>query len=314
MPPRDRSRAFAPGSVGNLACGYDVLGLALDGPGDEVLALRASRPGVRITAVHGDRGRLSREPAGNSAGAAAHAVLDEIGSPEGVEIELTKGLPLAAGMGGSAASAVAAAVAVDHLFGSRLPQESLLRCALVGERVAAGEGHPDNAAPSLLGGLVLVPSWEPVRPIELEVPADLVAVHVHPHMEIETREARSVLANQIPLQVAIAQWGNTAALVAGLFRGDWDLIARSVVDRVAEPARAPSVPGFQEVKKAALDAGAVAASLSGSGPSLFALCRGRERAAEVGTRMVAAFAAAADLRADLTISAGRAPGARILPS
>jgi len=308
----DECRAFAPGSIGNLACGFDVLGLALEGPGDEVIARRSSTPGLRITEIHGDGGRLSREVGENTAGAAAQAVLDEIGTAEGIELELRKGLPLAGGMGGSAASAVAAAVAVDGLLGSRLPRDSLLQCALVAETEAAGAPSPDNAAPSLLGGLVLVPSWEPLRAIELEVPRDLFAVHVHPHMEIETEGARRILGDQVRLEDAIAQWGNTAALVAGLFREDWDVIARSVEDRVAEPIRSQAVPGFSEVKQAALDAGALAASLSGSGPSLFALCRGRERAGVVGERMVWAFRTAAGLEADLIVSRGRAPGARIL--
>ena len=308
----DECRAFAPGSIGNLACGFDVLGLALAGPGDEVIARTAPEPGLRITAIRGDGGRLPLDVRENSAGTAAQAVMDEIGAAGGVELELQKGLPLAAGMGGSAASAVAAAVAVDALLGSRLPQESLLYCALAGEAVAAGSAHPDNAAPSLLGGLVLVPSWTPLRAIQLDVPRDLFAVHVHPHMEVRTQRAREVLGDQVRLPDAIAQWGNTAALMVGLFREDWDLIGLSVQDRVAEPLRSPAVPGFQEVKDAALNAGALAASLSGSGPSLFALCRGRERAETVGDRMVAAFRAAAGLEADLIISPGRAPGARIL--
>ena len=303
---QEECRAFAPGSIGNLACGFDVLGLALEGPGDEVIARRVPEPGLRITAIRGDAGRLSRKVSENTAGLAAQAVLDEIGSAEGVEIELRKGLPMAAGMGGSAASAVAAAVAVDGLLGSRLPQESLLYCAL------AGEDHPDNAAPSLLGGLVLVPSWRPLRTIGIEVPRDLISVLVHPHMELKTEDARRILGNRVALSDAIAQWGNTAALMAGLFREDWELIARSVEDRVAEPLRAPAVPGFQAVKDAALNAGALAASLSGSGPSVFALCRGRERARAAGERMVMAFRTAAGLDADLIISTGRAPGARIL--
>lgn len=310
---RDHCTAFAPGSIGNLACGFDVLGLALEGPGDEVTARLTDHPGVRIRSVQGDQGRLSTDIAKNSAGTAAQAVLDETGARTGVQLDLRKGLPLAAGMGGSAASAVAAAVAVDHLLGNRLPLDSLLRCALAGEEVAAGEGHPDNVAPSLLGGLVLVPSWEPLRAIELEVPRELFAVHVHPHMEIETSGARKVLGGDVSLRDAVAQWGNTAALVAGLFREDWDLIARSVEDRIAEPLRAPAVPGFTEVKAAALNAGALASSLSGSGPSLFALCRGRDRAEAVGERMVEAFLRAADLESDLIVSPGRAPGARIVP-
>lgn len=308
----DECRAFAPASIGNLACGFDVLGLALEGPGDEVIARRVPDPGLRITDIRGDGGRLSREIGKNTAGAAVRALLADMEIRGGVELELIKGLPMAGGMGGSAASAVAAVVAVNELLGAGLGPDTLLEHALVGETEAAGASSPDNAAPSLLGGLVLVPSWKPLRAIELEVPRDLMAVHVHPHMEVETEGARRILGNQVNLSDAIAQWGNTAALVAGLFREDWELIAKSVVDRVAEPLRSQAVPGFQEVKDAALNAGALAASLSGSGPSLFALCRGRERAETVGKSMVRAFRTGAGLDADLIISPGRAPGARIL--
>jgi homoserine kinase len=312
LSPPGECRAFAPGSIGNLACGFDVLGLALDGPGDEVLVRPSKKPGLRITAIHGDGGRLPLDVRENTAGMAAQSVIDEVGYAGGLELEVWKGLPLAAGMGGSAASAVAAAVAVDGLLETRLSLEVLLRCALTGEAVAAGDGHADNAAPSLFGGLVLVPSWKPIRAIPLDVPVELVAVHVRPHMEIETKGARAILGDRVLLTDAVAQWGNTAALVAGLQMEDWDIIARSVVDRVAEPLRSAAVPGFQAVKKAALGAGALAASLSGSGPSLFALCRGMDRAEAVGRRMVEAFKAAADLDADLIVSPGRAPGARIL--
>jgi homoserine kinase len=225
---------------------------------------------------------------------------------------LKKGLPLAAGMGGSAASAVAAAVAVDGLLGAGLPPEEILRCALAGEAVASGAAHPDNAAPSLLGGMVLVPPWDPIRIIPLEVPEDLVSVHVHPHMEVETASARRLLGDTVSLSDAVAQWGNTAALVAGLFRSDWEIIRRAVEDHVAEPLRAGAVPGFRAVKEAALDAGALAASLSGSGPSLFALCRGMERAHAVGESMVRAFRTAGGLEADVLVSPGRSPGARIV--
>jgi homoserine kinase len=235
-----------------------------------------------------------------------------VGTEVGIELHLLKGLPLLAGMGGSAASAVAAAVAVDALLGASLPKEVLLRCALEGESVSAGDPHPDNAAPSLLGGLVLVPDWTPLRVVELRVPDELTAVHVHPHLEVATGPSRELLGDRVPLADAVAQWGNTAALVAGLFREDWELIARSVQDRIAEPHRAPAVPGFREVKEAALNTGALAASLSGSGPSLFALCRGRERARVVGEAMVEAFLQHGGVASDLIVSPGRAPGARVL--
>jgi len=312
MMPPETCRAFAPGSIGNVACGFDVLGLALSGAGDQVTARRSPRPGVEIGSINGDGGRLSRDPRQNTAGTAAQAVLDLVDPLFGVRLDITKGLPLAAGMGGSAASAVAAAVAVNGLLATPLPPESVLQCALEGERVASGSAHPDNAAPSLVGGLVLVPAWDPIRIIPLEVPEDLYSVHVHPHMEVETAAARKVLGTTVALDDAVAQWGNTAALVAGLHRGDWEIIGRAVEDRIAEPLRAPAVPGFSAVKEAALNAGALAASFSGSGPSLFALCRGPTRAQAVGEAMVRAFLDSSGLEADLLVSPGRAPGARIL--
>jgi len=312
MTPPESCRAFAPGSIGNVACGFDVLGLALSGAGDRVAARRNSRPGVEIGSITGDGGRLPRDPRHNTAAAAAQAVLDLVDAPFGVKLDIAKGLPLAAGMGGSAASAVAAAVAVNGILATPLPTESILRCSLEGERVASGSGHPDNAAPSLVGGMVLVPGWDPVRIIPLEVPEELYSVHVHPHMEVETAAARRVLGTTVALADAVVQWGNTAALVVGLHRGDWEIIGRAVEDRIAEPLRAPAVPGFSAVKEAALNAGALAASLSGSGPSLFALCRGPVRAQAVGEAMVRAFLDSAGLGADLLVSPGRAPGARVL--
>jgi len=290
------------------------MGLALEGAGDEVLARRTDDPGIHLVAIHGVGERLPQDPDRNAASVAARAVLEIAGSDSGVELELTKGLPLCAGMGGSAASAVAAAVAVDGLLQAGLSPEVLLRCALAGEAVAAGAPHPDNAAPSLVGGLVLTPAWDPLRIIPLEVPEDLYSVHVHPHLEVETAGARAILGETVPLQAAVVQWGNTAALVAGLFREDWELIGRAVEDRIAEPLRASAVPGFREVKEAALSTGALAASFSGSGPSLFALCRSQPRAEAVGRAMVDAFSSAAGLESDLLVSHGRAPGARILES
>jgi homoserine kinase len=307
-----KCHVHTPGSIGNVACGFDVLGLAVGGPGDEVVAQRTDEPGVRITRITGDGGRLPSDPEKNTAGTAAIAIMELLDAQGGITLEVRKGIPLAAGMGGSASSAVAAAVAVDSLLDAHLPQEEILRCALIGEAVASGEPHPDNAAPSLLGGLVLTPSWEPLRLIPLEVPEELVSVHVHPHMEVETAGARNVLGSTVPLEAAVAQWGNTAAFVAGLFREDWDLIARSVADHVAEPLRATAVPGFHAVKEAALNAGALAASLSGSGPSLFALCRGWERGEAVGEAMAQAFSTAGELETDILVSPGRSPGTQIL--
>ncbi len=306
-------RAFAPASVGNVACGFDVLGLALEAPGDVVAVSSGTEAGVRVMAIEGDGGRLPRQAERNTAGAAILALLrraDRDG--EAVAVALRKGLPLCGGLGGSAASAVAAAVAADAFLGTGLSREELLACALEGERVAAGSSHPDNAAPSLYGGIVLVRSVDPVDAISLPIPDGLSVAVAHPHMEVATAEARQVLGESVPLADAVVQWGNTAALVAGLYEGDLELVGRAAVDVVAEPVRAVIVPGFHAVKAAALEAGALASSLSGAGPSVFALCRSEEAAREAGEAMAAAFRDAAGLEADVYAGRVAREGARLL--
>jgi homoserine kinase len=306
------ARAFAPATVGNVACGFDVFGLALGSPGDVVAAWERDEPGAGIRSIVGDGGRLPWEPHRNCASVAADAVLRRVNANHGVELELHKGLPLSGGMGGSAASSVAAAVAVHALIGGGLSRVELLGCALEGERQAAGAAHPDNAAPALLGGIVLVRAADPPDLVELPVPPGMSVALVHPQLEVETREAREALGETLSLAQAVIQWGNTAAFAAGLYREDWDLIARSLVDVVAEPVRSRWVPGFEAVKAAALEAGALGCSLSGSGPSLFALCRTLEVAGEVGAAMRDAFMASARLPSDAYASEVDRRGARVL--
>lgn len=283
---------FAPGSVGNVGCGFDVLGLALEAPGDRVRAGRAEGRGVRIVEVTGDDGRIPREAERNSAGVAVRALLDETDAGTagvGIELTLKKGLPLSGGMGGSGASAVAAVVAVDALLALASEPETLLRAALAGEEAASGGPHADNVAPSLMGGIVLTRP-DAARPVvRLPVPDGLAVALLHPAQELETRSARGALPASIPLETAIGQWGNTAALVAALYEGDLELLADSLEDRVAEPVRASRVPGFQAVKRTALEAGALGCTLSGAGPSIFALCATPERARRVGDAMMEAY-------------------------
>ena len=276
--------AFAPATVSNVACGFDVLGFALETPGDEVTARRAAG-GVRIADITGDAGRLPREASRNSAGVAVQALLRAAGENGGVELTIAKGLPLSSGLGGSAASAVAAVVAVDALIGARLPIDTLLACAFEGERLGAGSAHADNIAPCLYGGFVLVRRASPPDIVRLPVPHGLTAVVVHPDLEIETAKARALLGDSVPLADAIRQWANLGAFVDALHRGDFALLSRSLEDAIAEPRRAPLVPGLAAIKQAATDAGALGCSLSGSGPSLFALCRGLETAERVAASM-----------------------------
>jgi homoserine kinase len=283
--------AFAPATVSNVACGFDVLGFALGAPGDEVTARfiadspRIAAPLVRIDDISGDDGRLPRDAARNTAGVAAHALLTALGERRGVALSVRKGLPLSSGLGGSAASAVAAVVAVDALLGARTPLDTLLTCAFEGERIGAGSAHGDNIAPCLYGGFVLVRRASPPDIVRLPVPGGLVAVVVHPDLEVETAAARALLGDSVALADAIQQWANLGALVDALHRSDFALLARSLEDRIAEPRRAPLVPGLAAIKDAAAAAGALGCSLSGSGPSLFALCRGNDVAQRVASAM-----------------------------
>ena len=286
----DAVTAFAPATVSNVACGFDVLGFALHAPGDEVTA-RLAPAGVRIDDITGDQGRLPRDAARNTAGVAAQALLNILGETRGVVLTIRKGLPLSSGLGGSAASAVAAVVAVDGLFNAHTPLETLMACAFEGERVGAGSAHGDNIAPAVYGGFVLVRVANPPDVVRLPVPAGLTAVVVHPDLEIETARARALLGTTVPLGDAIRQWANLGAFVHALHRSDFDLMARSLEDTIAEPRRAPLVPGLARIKQAAADAGALGCSLSGSGPSLFALCRDAVSAQAVAAAMTAAVKA-----------------------
>src|SRR5262245_15645410 len=251
--------AFAPATVSNVACGFDVLGFALHEPGDQVTA-RWAPGGVHIANIAGDAGRLPREAKRNTAGVAAEALLRVAGETRGISLSIVKGLPLSSGLGGSAASAAAAVVAVDALIGAQSTSETLIACALEGESHGAGSAHGDNIAPSICGGFVLVRRASPPDIIRLPVPAGLTAVVVHPDLEIETAKARALLGDTVPLHDAIRQWANLGAFVDGLHRGDFAQISRSLEDTIAEPRRAPLVPGLARIKQAAADAGALGCS------------------------------------------------------
>lgn len=305
--------AFAPATVSNVACGFDVLGFALEAPGDEVTA-RLVSSGVQIESITGDDGRLPREPAKNTAGVAALALLTKLEERRGVALTIRKGLPLSSGLGGSAASAAAAVVAVDAVLGANTPIETLIACALEGERLGAGSAHADNIAPCICGGFVLVRRPNPPDVIRLPVPAGLVAVVVHPQLEIETARARAMLGTSVPLADAVRQWANLGAFVDGLHRGDFAQISRSLEDTIAEPRRASLVPGLALIKRAAGEAGALGCSLSGSGPSLFALCVGRDVARRVAEAMTAAVKTHIGGQPQTYVSAISPRGAHVLSS
>ena len=286
---REHARASAPGSIGNVGPGLDILGLAVAGAHDAVEVRWNNGPKTVVEdAGHPD---LPTDPSRNTAAIAAMAVLQRTGARHGLRIRVTKGLPLSGGQGGSAASAVAGAVAADALGETGLDHRTLLACCLEAEAAVAGR-HLDNISPSLLGGLVLVRSVEPSDVIALPVPDHLGVVLVHPAQQLQTRDARAALPATVPREVALAQAANVAAMVAGAFLGDLALLGRAIDDRIAEPVRAKMLPGFREARVAALAAGAVGCSISGAGPTAFALTEGTEVAARVADAMVAAYRAA----------------------
>jgi homoserine kinase len=302
-----RVSVFAPATVANVASGFDVLGFALDEPGDAVTLRRVPGRDVKVVSISGDGGKLPRDAARNTAAVAVSGFLAGIGFPFGVEIALEKRMPLSSGLGSSAASAVAAVFAANLLAGSPLAVRDLLPFTIEAERIACGSAHADNVAPSLLGGFVLIRSYAPLDIVQLPVPAGLACAVAHPHTELRTEDARRVLKKEIRLSDAIRQWGNLAALVAALYNGDLGLLGRSLQDVVAEPARSLLIPGFDAVKAAALAAGALGCSISGSGPSVFALCATPQTAASAGKAMSAAFQDAG-LAADLFLSAVNTKG------
>lgn len=281
MSQREEITVFAPATVANVVCGYDVLGLALQRPGDTV-SLRLNNSGkVTITGIEGDGGLLPRDPAFNTASAVVQMYLDQQKMNQGVEVFLKKDMPLNSGLGSSSASSVAALVAINELMGSPLARTELLPLAMEGERIACGNAHADNVAPALLGGLVLVRSTNPLDVIKLPVPAGLHLALVHPHVDVPTRESRRILKERVPVRDAVTQWANVAGLVAGFCTGNIDLIGRSMEDVIFEPIRSMLIPAFYEMKNEALKSGAISFGISGSGPSVFALCKSAATAEQV---------------------------------
>jgi homoserine kinase len=270
-------KAFAPATVANVSCGFDILGFAIDAMGDEVEVRLKDRPGLEVISIEGDQGRLPYEVEKNTCAVAIQAMLDELNQQAGIEILLKKGLPLGSGMGSSAASAVAALVAANRLLGEPFEKKALLPFAMAAEKVACGAGHADNVAPSLLGGFVLIRDYHPLDVIKLHVPEGLYCTLLHPHFELKTSDSRSVLRDNVSLKHSTIQSGNVAGLIAGLFQEDFELIGRSLRDVIAEPYRATLIPGFYETKEAVKAAGALGMGISGSGPTMFALSKGEEK-------------------------------------
>ncbi len=279
--------AFAPASIGNAAVGFDLLGHPIGGVGDRVRARRIDQPEVRIADIRGIVSNLPRDPEHNTGACAVAAWRDANRVEFGVELEIEKGIALGSGMGGSAASATAALVAANALLDRPLPRAALYPHALVGESAASGGIHGDNVGPQLLGGLVLATRD---RLVPIPVPEGLTAALVHPPLVLETRQARAALAEWYPIGEFVRQSERLALVLAGCFKGDVELIAAGLEDVLVEPRRATLIPGFARVKAAALAAGALGASISGSGPSVFAWCEDFPCAERAADAMRAAFA------------------------
>jgi homoserine kinase len=308
---KKRITVFAPATVANIGCGFDSMGLAIESPGDELTLEFNDEKKIRIRKITGDQKKLSTDSKRNTAGVAIQALLDAMGINQGFDVYLSKKMPLGSGLGSSAASAVAAAFAANELLGQPFSRQELIRFAMEGEKLASGTAHADNAGPSMLGGIVLIRSYNPFEVISLAVPEKLVVVVVHPDVVLLTKNSRAVLPKTISLTDGIAQWSNTAALVAGLYTNNYSLIGRSVSDRIAEPHRASLIPCFNDVKASAIIKGALACNISGSGPSIFALADGKSKAAEIAKAMRSAFAKA-KIKSTAYISLVNKKGVRVV--
>lgn len=267
-------RVFAPATVANVVCGFDILGFAVNEPGDEVVMRLTDKPGITISKITGDDGRLPLDPEKNTVSVSVKHYLQHIGRTDvGLDIELHKKMPIGSGLGSSSASTVAGLFAAKTLLGENQEPIELLPFAMKGEELACGQGHADNVAPALFGGFVLVRSYDPLDVIRLPHPAGLYCAIVFPEVDVPTREARQIIRNKVLLKDAVTQWGNIAGLVSGLFMQDIDLIGRSMQDVLVEPVRSMLIPDFYKMREIAMETGAVSFGISGSGPSVFAFAK-----------------------------------------
>lgn len=266
-------KVFAPASVANVAVGFDILGFALEKPGDEIIVREGSKPGLVITEIQGAGGKLPYDVMKNTAGYAAFRLLEHIGEADRpLEMEIHKKMPFGSGLGSSAASAAGGVFAVNEFLNTGLSKYDILRFAVEGEQIADGAFHADNVGPSLLGGMLLIRDNDTLDVKKLHIPHGLCAAVIYPHVEVLTRESRGILTPQVSFKNVIKQNGNLGAFIAGMYTSDFGLISRSLQDLLVEPQRAHLIPHFYEMKELALNAGALGFSISGAGPSMFALC------------------------------------------
>ena len=282
-------KVFAPATVANVACGFDIFGFAVDAPGDEVIVRKRTDNQIIITNITGEEGKLTYDTSKNAVTVPIIKYLNKLGLDNGFEVELHKKMPLGSGLGSSSASSVAGVFAVNELLGKPLTAKNLLPFSMEGERIACGSAHADNVAPALLGGFVVVRSYSPLDVFKVKTPEELYVTIVHPDIEVNTKDARHILRNEVSMKNTIAQMGNVAGMIAGLMQADYELISNSMVDFIIEPVRAILIPEFWEVKNAALETGALGCSISGAGPSIFAFSKGRETAEKVAIVMKNTF-------------------------
>jgi len=276
-------KLFCPATIANLSCGFDVLGLCLETIGDEMIIRKSAEKGIRITKITG--ADLPMETEKNVAGVAALTMVNAVNPAFGFEIEIHKKIKAGSGIGSSSASAAGAVFGINELLDKPFSRKELVDFAMKGEALASGSEHADNVAPCLLGGFTLVRGYNPLDVIRINSPSELYAVVLHPKIEVKTADARAVLEPMIPLKSAITQWGNVGGLIAGLYTNDYELIGRSLHDEIVEPLRKNLIPGFDTTKFVALHNGALGAGISGAGPSIFALCKGQEKAEKVAFAM-----------------------------
>jgi len=305
--------AYAPASVANVGCGFDIMGFAVEGIGDKVTVSfqpDEDNSNIILTGPFGDVTPSERYK--NTAGVAIDAFLHTIGkSNTPIKITLEKNMPLGSGMGSSAASSAAAVFATNHLLGNPLSISELIPFAMEGERIACGTAHADNVAPSLLGGFTLIRSYNPLDIISVKCPYDLYATVVHPHIELNTSDSRRILRQEVSVENAIIQSANTAGFMVALIKSDYDLLKRSMSDLLAEPQRIHLIPDFEKIKNTAIQAGAIGCGISGSGPSVFALCRGLATT-QLVTKVIQEGFSKIGLFNEAYISSLNAPGSSIV--
>ena len=272
-------KIFSPATVANVSCGFDALGLALETVGDTMTFTKTDTKGIKITQITG--ADLPLDTQINAAGVVALAMLEKHPADFGIDITIHKGYTPGSGLGSSAASAAGAAFGVNQLLGNVFSPLELTQFAMLGEEATCGTPIADNVSAAIYGGFTLVRSYEPLSIVKIPVPADLRVVAIHPQVEVKTKDARDVLPTEVPLKDAVTQWANVGGLISGLHTNDYQLIADSLIDIIVEPARKTLIPHFDLVKKEALKAGALGAGISGSGPTIFALCKGDATAENV---------------------------------